>query len=185
MKLKGKTAIITGANSGIGHECVLRFLAEGACVAGVDINTDRTDDLAAAAAQYGTQFEAYKCDVRDEQAVKAVVEAVIGRFNGRIDIMLNVAGITVDLPVTRTDKSVFERVMDVNAGGTFNFCKHTAVYMKKQRYGAIVNTSSESNLAVKIAIVREHHWIAVAMFGESAIHPITSHQRCGLGVMNI
>ena len=142
MLLKDRVAIITGANSGIGHECVLRFLAEGACVAGVDINTDRTDDLAAAAAQYGTQFEAYKCDVRDEQAVKAVVEAVIGRFNGRIDIMLNVAGITVDLPVTRTDKSVFERVMDVNAGGTFNFCKHTAVYMKKQRCGAIVNTSS-------------------------------------------
>lgn len=111
-------------------------------VAGVDINTGNMADLSEAAEKYGTQFESYQCDVRSEEAVKAVVDAVAERFNGRIDIMLNVAGITVDMPVTRTDKSVFERVMDVNAGGTFNFCKHAARYMKKQRSGAIVNTSS-------------------------------------------
>ena len=111
-------------------------------VAGVDINTGNMAGLSEAAEKYGTQFESYQCDVRSEEAVKAVVDAVAERFNGRIDIMLNVAGITVDMPVTRTDKSVFERVMDVNAGGTFNFCKHVARYMKKQRSGAIVNTSS-------------------------------------------
>ncbi len=111
-------------------------------VAGVDVNTGNMAGLSEAAEKYGTQFEPYQCDVRSEEAVKAVVDAVAERFNGRIDIMLNVAGITVDMPVTRTDKSVFERVMDVNAGGTFNFCKHAARYMKKQRSGAIVNTSS-------------------------------------------
>lgn len=111
-------------------------------VAGVDINTGNMAGLSEAAEKYGTQFESYQCDVRSEEAVKAVVDAVAERFNDRIDIMLNVAGITVDMPVTRTDKSVFERVMDVNAGGTFNFCKHAARYMKKQRSGAIVNTSS-------------------------------------------
>lgn len=111
-------------------------------VAGVDVNTGNMAGLSEAAEKYGTQFEPYQCDVRSEEAVKAVVDAVAERFNGRIDIMLNVAGITVDMPVTRTDKSVFERVMDVNAGGTFNFCKHVARYMKKQRSGAIVNTSS-------------------------------------------
>ena len=51
--------------------------------------------------------------------------------------------------------------------------------------GAIINLSSEANLAVKLAIVRKQHWIAVAIFGESAIHPMTSHERCGLGVMHI
>lgn len=111
-------------------------------VAGVDVNTGNMAGLSEAAEKYGTQFEPYQCDVRSEEAVKAVVDAVAERFNGRIDIMLNVAGITVDMPVTRTDKSVFERVMDVNAGGTFNFCRHVARYMKKQRSGAIVNTSS-------------------------------------------
>lgn len=142
MLLQGKTAIITGANSGIGHECVLRFLAEGARVAGVDINTGNMSGLTRAAEENGTQFEPFQCDVRDENAVKTVVDAAVERFGGRLDVMLNVAGITVDLPVTRTDKSVFDRVMDVNAGGTFNFCKYAASYMKKQRSGVIVNTSS-------------------------------------------
>ena len=99
-------------------------------------------ELADAAEKAGTQFEAFTCDVRNEEAVKSVVDAVAEKFGGRIDIMLNVAGITVDMPVTRTDKSVFDRVLDVNAGGTFNFCKCVAGYMKKQHGGSIVNTSS-------------------------------------------
>lgn len=142
MQFKGKVAVITGANSGIGHECVMQFLAEGAFVAGVDIRTDHMADLQEAAAAAGTEFAFYECDVRDEDAVKAVLASVAERFTGSIDIMLNVAGITVDMPVTRTDKSVYDRVMDVNAGGTFNFCKQAAVYMKRQRSGVIVNTSS-------------------------------------------
>lgn len=56
---------------------------------------------------------------------------------------------------------------------------------EEAKRGAIINTSSEANLAVKLAIVRTSHWISVAIFGSSAIHPMTSHERCGLGVMNI
>ena len=63
---------------------------------------------------------------------------------------------------------------------------HALIHAAEEaKHGAIVNISSEANVAVKIGIVRERHWIAVAMFGESAINPITNHQRCGLGVMNI
>ena len=77
MLLKDKVAIITGANSGIGHECVLTFIAEGAKVAGVDINTDNMAELADAAEKAGTQFEAFTCDVRNEEAVKSVVDACL------------------------------------------------------------------------------------------------------------
>ena len=56
---------------------------------------------------------------------------------------------------------------------------------EEAKRGAIINVSSEANMAVKIAIVRRDHWIAVAMFGESAIHPMTEHERCGLGIMHI
>ena len=56
---------------------------------------------------------------------------------------------------------------------------------EEAKQGVILNASAESNLAVKVAIVRTEHWVAVAIFGESAIHPMTGHERCGLGVMHI
>lgn len=56
---------------------------------------------------------------------------------------------------------------------------------EEAKQGVIISTSSEANLAVKIAIVRMKYWIAVAIFGESAIHPLTGHERCGLGIMHI
>ena len=56
---------------------------------------------------------------------------------------------------------------------------------EEAKQGVILHTSSESNLAVKIAIVRINGWVSVAIFGESAIHPLTSHERCGLGIMHI
>lgn len=56
---------------------------------------------------------------------------------------------------------------------------------EEAKRGILVNTTSSTNIALKIGIVRDDEWIAVAMFGESSIHPITSHERCGLGVMHI
>lgn len=57
--------------------------------------------------------------------------------------------------------------------------------VEEAKSGVIINIHSEANLALKIAIVRNKHWIAVAMFGESAMHILTSHERCGLGIMHI
>lgn len=56
---------------------------------------------------------------------------------------------------------------------------------EEAKRGTLVNLSSDVHLALKVAIVRKEHWIAVAIFGDSAIHPITCHERCGLGVMNL
>lgn len=56
---------------------------------------------------------------------------------------------------------------------------------EEAKSGMMINSTADVNLAAKIAIVREEHWIAVAMFGVAAIHPLTNHERCGLGVMHI
>lgn len=63
---------------------------------------------------------------------------------------------------------------------------HALVHaVEEAKRGVLINNNSEANLALKIAIVRNQHWIAVAMFGESAMHLLTSHERCGLGIMHI
>ena len=63
---------------------------------------------------------------------------------------------------------------------------HALIHAAEEaKSGIIINIHSEANLALKIAIVRNCHWIAVAMFGESAMHMLTSHERCGLGIMHI
>ncbi len=56
---------------------------------------------------------------------------------------------------------------------------------EEAKRGVLINTTSSTNIALKIGIVRDDHWVAVAMFGESSIHPITGHERCGLGIMHI
>lgn len=56
---------------------------------------------------------------------------------------------------------------------------------EEAKRGVFINVASDTDLALKVAIVRRNHWIAVAIFGNSAIHPMSSHERCGLGVMNI
>ena len=89
----------------------------------------------------GGAFLGQACDVRDGAQVKAVYAAAAERF-GQIDIVLNVAGVSSDYPVTRTTDEEFQRVMDINVKGVFHFCKYAVPYMKKQKHGVIINTSS-------------------------------------------
>lgn len=135
------TAIVTGANSGIGRACAQELLRRGARVAGVDIRTDGMDILQEAAGRQGALFWSFPCDVRDAAAVRNTVEEVLQR-TGRIDVVLNIAGVTMDRPLSRIDEAAYRKVMDINVGGTFNFCQAAAVPMKKQRRGSIVCTSS-------------------------------------------
>lgn len=86
----------------------------------------------------------------------------------------------------KASRAVFGAAMNAGLIGKVPNEIHALLHAAEEaKRGAIINTSSEANLAVKIAIVRNPRWIAVAVFGESAIHPMTSHERCGLGVMNI
>lgn len=141
MLLSDKVAVITGVNSGIGRRTAEIFAEQGAKIAGVDIRTDRMDDLQAKVEASGTEFLGCQCDVRDADSVKAVYSQVIERF-GKVDIVVNIAGVSSDRPITRTSTEEFERVMDINVKGVFNFCKYATPYFKKQKHGVIVNTAS-------------------------------------------
>ncbi|MDD2980879.1 MAG: SDR family NAD(P)-dependent oxidoreductase [Hespellia sp.] len=145
MRLENKTAVITGVNSGIGREAAILFASEGANVVGVDINTTRMKELADAIIEAGHGFLGCECDIRDYQSVKKVFSRAYEEF-GQIDIVLNVAGVSTELPVTRITSDEYQRVMDINVKGVFNFCKGAASYMKKQKHGVLINTSSVTGI---------------------------------------
>lgn len=124
-QLQDQVAFITGAASGIGAATATRFLAEGATVVTADI-AGEADHL---------------LDVRDEAAVAAAVASIV-EAHGRIDVVVNAAGVAGGGPVHMVDSDEWDRVMDINLKGTFNVCKHVCAQMITQRSGSVVNIAS-------------------------------------------
>ena len=142
MNFENKTAVITGGSRGIGL-AIAKKLAEGGANIAVLYVGDETEGKAAKAEleQYGTKVEQYFCDVSDFEKSKAVCEQVIGEF-GKVDILINNAGITRDKLVLNMDEKDFDAVIGVNLKGTFNMIKHFYKHFMKNRGGRIVSTSS-------------------------------------------
>ncbi len=139
-RLEGQVAFITGAASGIGSACALRFAHEGARIAGFDVN-DLTNDTWRAAAEAASEVFFETGDVRDEKRVQEVIHAILEQF-GRIDVVVNCAGVAGGGPVHMVPIEEWDRVMDVNLKGTFLVCKHALPKMIEQGSGNIVNISS-------------------------------------------
>lgn len=142
MDFKNKTAVITGGSRGIGL-AIAKKLAEGGANIAVLYVGDESEGAAAKAEleQYGTKVEQYFCDVSDFEKSKAVSEQVIEEF-GKVDILINNAGITRDKLVLNMEESDFDAVINVNLKGTFNMIKHFYKHFMKNRSGRIVSTSS-------------------------------------------
>jgi NAD(P)-dependent dehydrogenase (short-subunit alcohol dehydrogenase family) len=132
-----KIVIVSGTASGIGAATAERFAKEGHRVIGLDI----TSPPAAATRHDGYEF--HTCDVSDEAVVEALVGDVAKRF-GRIDALVNVAGVVLVKPLIETLWSDYRRIADINLGGTFLLLKHVVPIMQHQRRGAIVNLGSVS-----------------------------------------
>jgi NAD(P)-dependent dehydrogenase (short-subunit alcohol dehydrogenase family) len=130
-RLDGKVCVITGTASGIGAETAALFRAEGAVVAGVDLN--ETPDV----------DRSLRVDVADEGAVAGMYRAVREEF-GRIDVLFNNAGISPpdDVSVLDTSLEAWQRVQDVNLKSVFLCCKHGIPHLLENGGGSVINTAS-------------------------------------------
>ena len=136
-RFKDKVAIITGSAKGIGFSTAQRFAGEGAIVILADMNLE---SVKGAAAQIPSA-QAYAMNVTDRASIQAVVDQVMQK-HGRIDILINNAGITQDARLVKMTEAQFDAVIDVNLKGVFNCTQLIVPHMLEAKSGAIVNASS-------------------------------------------
>jgi NAD(P)-dependent dehydrogenase (short-subunit alcohol dehydrogenase family) len=144
-RLANRIALVTGAGSGIGEATALLFSGEGASIFAVDMNAEAAVRTAGTIAKEGGQAADLKADVsRADEALNAV-DSCLRRF-GRIDILVNCAGIGSTQTVVDTPDDVWDRVFAVNARGTFLFCKFAVPHMIDAGGGVIVNIASVAGM---------------------------------------
>lgn len=143
--LSGQTAIVTGASQGLGRHMAIALATAGAQVACVARNEEKLGQTVEAIKEAGGEGAVMASDVGVSDNVKAIVDKVNGDW-GRLDIVVNNAGITRDtlLPVMSDEQ--WDDVIATNLRGTFLFCRAASQVMMKQRYGRIINISSVSGL---------------------------------------
>jgi 3-oxoacyl-[acyl-carrier protein] reductase len=141
MRLPGKVAIITGSASGIGEATAIKFAREGAKVAVCDINMAEAQRVADAIVEDGGAALAFRIDVTDKASIARMVEGVMAAW-GRIDTLVNNAGIVQDAQFKKMSEEQFDRVIDVNLKGVYNCTKAVVDIMLEQHSGCILNASS-------------------------------------------
>ena len=146
MRFHDRTAIVTGASRGIGNAVALALGREGARVIVNYVRSrEAAENVVAAIERLGGQAEAVGADVRDYGQVAEMVSRAAARF-GRVDILVNNAGLIRDKPVTFMTNEEWTEVVDVNLKGAFHCIKAVGRDMVRQRYGRIVNVSSDAGL---------------------------------------
>jgi NAD(P)-dependent dehydrogenase (short-subunit alcohol dehydrogenase family) len=143
MLLKDQTPIVTGVGAGMGRAFALRCAAEGARVIGADVDEDRGRDTMEKA---GGTF--VRCDVGDLAAIEALVNTAVEEF-GRIDFLVNNAGVTKSLGFFDVTEADWDRIYRVNAKGLFFCMQSVARQMREQRSGRIVNIASIADKGYK------------------------------------
>ena len=140
MRLENKVAIITGAGSGIGKETALLFAKEGAKVVVADMNESAGEETVAQIKKNGDGVFV-KLDVSNREQAKQVVKITLEKY-GRIDILINNAGIVQDAFLSKMTEEQWDKVIDVNLKGVFNCTQAVVEVMMNQGNGVIINTSS-------------------------------------------
>lgn len=144
MRLKDKTAIVTGGGRGIGESVSKLFAAEGASILVADMVLENAEKVAKDIVESGGKAVAVSVNVADKESVEAMVEACIANFGG-VDILINNAGVNRDALTMRMKEEQWDLVIDVNLKGTF-LCSQAVIKPMKEKGGKIVNTSSIGSL---------------------------------------
>lgn len=140
-RLENKVAIITGGAQGIGMATTQKFLDEGAAVAVWDIDEEKGQSFCEELKSKGHNIQFFKVNVANFENVKENVDKVISVF-GKIDILINNAGITRDSTLKKMTPEQWQQVIDVNLTGVFNCTQLVSLRMLEKGYGKIINASS-------------------------------------------
>jgi NAD(P)-dependent dehydrogenase (short-subunit alcohol dehydrogenase family) len=145
-RLKDKVAIITGAAGGIGKATAILFSKESARLVLADVNADGLKEVAGRIAEAGGTVIIKKTDVSSEDEAKALMALALESYP-QIDILCNIAGVAGDIVnLDQQDRSVWQRVFDVNVMGAVYTTKHICLHMQERKCGAIVNISSVAGI---------------------------------------
>lgn len=139
--LTGKVAVVTGASAGLGSDAALAYAQAGADVAILARRKEKLETVKADIEKTGRRVIAVQCDVTNEENVKAAIEEVLATF-GRIDILLNNAGIAMHCEIDKATEEEWDKVFDTNTKSIFFTCKYAIPGMIERGYGKIVNVSS-------------------------------------------
>ena len=150
MRLKDKTAIVTGAGSGFGKGIAMRFSKEGARVGVIDINPEAAREVAS---QIGNSAFAMEADVSIDGDVSRMVQEALDRW-GQLDILVNNAGTTHrNQPMTEVTEEEYERIFAVNVKSVYLSARHVVPVMKKQGFGVILNVASTAGVRPRPGLV--------------------------------
>ncbi|WZL74296.1 3-oxoacyl-ACP reductase FabG [Clostridiaceae bacterium 35-E11] len=141
MRLKDKVAIITGSGRGIGAATALKFAEEGAKIVVSDLNMEDVRKVVEKIKKMGREAIGVRVDVTNREEVNEMMEKTINKF-GKVDILINNAGITLDAKFVKMTEEQFDKVVDVNLKGTYNCGQAAAKLMIEQGEGVILNASS-------------------------------------------
>jgi len=141
-RLLDKVAIVTGGAQGIGKSVIEKLASEGANCVIVDVDLQTAQNTAKEVEEkYGVKTLVFNVDVVNYQQVQSCVDETVAKF-GKVDILVNNAGITKDNLIIRMTEEEWDKVLDVNLKGCFNFIKAVSKYMIKQKSGRIINIAS-------------------------------------------
>jgi NAD(P)-dependent dehydrogenase (short-subunit alcohol dehydrogenase family) len=139
-----KVVLITGGSGGVGKATAKRFLAAGANVLLTDINEQRLQDVTQGLSSVGGRIRALISDVSKVSDCEAAVYGAVNQF-GRLDVLVNAAGVWVEGDSSRSTETEWDRVMDINLKGTYFMCSRAISELKKTK-GCIINLSSDAGL---------------------------------------